>query len=296
MASADFDFDFDRSVEQAWRRFAWRLTDVLSMMDETEPLTLQPSQADPDQWYVRFTQEYRGRLTARVPKQIGADPLTEQQAATLVKLGWEQAASSFQLTGNQDHCDQLASAAVAVLREVFAVEHPVFLDSNVLAEILQEPSAEEAAEPADNIADTLVYPNLDEVQLAAVVSDELSQVFGAVPMRDQDGDFAVRVGSTMIFVRISADQKEIRLFSVLVHDVSGRSRAMEVLNDINAHARWVRFSLVRDKIIATMSVLASPFVPVHVRQAITEMTHVADGVDDLLAASLEGKTTFQDDE
>jgi len=71
---------------------------------------------------------------------------------------------------------------------------------------------------------------------------------------------------------------------------------MEVLNDVNAHARWVRFYLVRDRIIVTMSVLASPFVPAHLRQAITEMTNVSDGVDELLAASLQGKTAFEDEE
>ena len=289
------DFDFDRSIEQAWRRFALRLDDVLSMMDETEPLTLQPCDMVDGQWYIRFTQEYRGRLTAIVPKQIGTDPLADAQIARLAELGWEKTPQGWQLSCNQDHCSQLATATVAVLRDVFSVEHPVFLDSNVLAEILREPGPDDSPDQSDAYGEeTLVYPNLDEVQLAAAVSDELSLIFGAPPMRDQDGDFAIRTGSTMIFVRLAADNKEIRLFSVLVHDVSGRSRAMEVLNDVNAHARWVRFSLVRDKIIATMSVLAAPFVPAHLRQAITEMTNIADGVDDLLASSLQGKTTFQD--
>jgi hypothetical protein len=56
----------------------------------------------------------------------------------------------------------------------------------------------------------------------------------------------------------------------------------------------VRFSLVRDKIIAVLSLYAVPFVPAHLRFAVEEMATVADGVDDLLAASLQGKTTFPD--
>ena len=289
------DFDFDRSVGQAWRRFALRLEEVLSVMDETEPLTLQPSDA-PGQWYIRFTQEYRGRLTARVPDSIGQVPLSADQAERLAALGWERTADGYQITGNQDFCGQMANAAVAVLREVFAVEHPVFLDSNVLAEILQEPLGYVSQSDGDVDDEAVAYAFADEVQLVAAVCEQLTAVFGALPMRDQDGDFAVRVGSTMIFIRIPPDGTEVRLFSVIVHDVAGRSRAVEVLNDVNAHARWVRFSLVRDKIIATMSILASPFVPAHLRQAITEITNVADGVDDLLAASLEGKTTFPDKE
>ncbi|MCL2481981.1 MAG: YbjN domain-containing protein [Propionibacteriaceae bacterium] len=284
------DFDFDHSVDQAWRRFTLRLGEVLSMMDETEPLTLCPSDSA-EHWYTRFFQEAKNHVTALVPLATGNDKLSGEQEACLASLNWIPGDEGYHMTVDQNHCDPLAQATVMVLRQVFGVTHPVFLDSNVLAEILQEPQTADSWE-ASGFEETLAHGSLDEVQLASAVAEEMSEVFGVVPMRDQDGDFAVRVGSTMIFVRIPSDGKEVRLFSVLVHDISGRSRAAEVLNDINAHARWVRFYLVRDKIIATMSVLASPFVPAHLRQAIVEMTNVADGVDDLLADSLQGKTTF----
>jgi len=287
------DFDYDRSVEKAWRRFAVRLASVLSMMDETEPLTLQPwDEADGD-WLVRFTQTVPGTLLAEaIP---GEGHLGE--AAALIGFGWEGAGGVFRLVRSQDHCGDLAAEVVTALREVFRVEHPVFLGSNILADILQEPPAgdDPTGRPAPG-GEMLAFPQLDEVQLAAAVYEELTRFFGATPMQDQDGDFAVRVGSTMIFIRIPPDGTEIRLYSMLVHDVAGRSRAAEVINDVNAHTRWVRFHLVRDKIVATLPVLASPFVPAHFRQAITEMTKVADGVDDLLAASLQGKTTFPADQ
>ena len=288
MTSID-DFDFDHSVEQAWRRFAVRLEDVLSMMDETEPLTLQPC-SESEHWCLRFTQHVKGQITATIPSW----GVSEEQAQTLRDLGWEPDDQGLHLTKNQDDCGTLAWAGIVALREVFNITHPVFLDSNVLAEILQEPAIVEST--ATTGSEEVVYGSLGEVQLAAAVAEELSEYFGAVPMRDQDGDFAVRVGSTMIFVRIPSDCQEIRLFSVVVHDISGRSRAAEVINDINAHSRWVRFSLVGDRIFVTMSIHASPFVASHLRQAITEMTQVADGVDDLLAESLEGKTTFPDEE
>ena len=286
------DFDFDRSVEQAWRRFALRLASILSMMDETEPLMLEPCDSTTGQWYLRFSQEAPGSVTAEVSMTVGVG-VPAWGHAELPSLGWSQSGDGYWLTHDQDDCEEMAAAAVTVLRQVFLVEHPVFLDSNVLIEILQEPEiAADSPDQPPNLSQAMAYPLLDEVQLAAVVSDELSQFFGAVPMRDPDGDFAVRVGSTMIFIHIPSDGKEVRLFSMLVHDIAGRSRATEVLNDVNAHTRWVRFHLVRDKIVATMSVLASPFVPAHFRQAIAEITNVADAVDDLLAASLQGKTTF----
>ena len=288
MTSID-DFDFDHSVEQAWRRFAVRLENVLSMMDETEPLTLQPCD-ESETWHMRFSQQAKDQITTFVPRS----GISAEEAEGLGKLGWGRDEEGFTCTGSQDDCGSIAWAAVVALREVFHVTHPVFLDSNVLAEILQEPEIVESSQSQRE--EMIVYGSLDEVQLAAAVAEELSEVFGAVPMRDQDSDFAVRVGSTMIFIRIPSDCKEIRLFSVLVHDIAGRSRAAEVINDINAHSRWVRFSLVGDKIFVTMSIHASPFVPSHLRQAITEMTNVADGVDGLLADSLQGKTTFPDED
>ena len=286
------DFDFDRSVEQAWRRFGLRLANVLSMMDETEPLTLDPNVTD--EWILRFCQESPSRVTAEVLPTPGGAALSSAEGALLESLGWQKTESGCRVCGDQDDCEALARVAVQAMREVFLIQHPVFLDSNVLSEILQEPGVSEEEDPSRDT--NLLYSGLDDIQLSAAVAEELSEIVSGAVLRDQDGDFAVRAGSTMIFIRVPTDAKEIRLFSVLVHDIAGRSRAVEVLNDVNAHARWGRFYLVRDKIFLTMSILASPFVPAHLRQAVTEMMTIADGVDDLLAASLQGKTTFPDHE
>ena len=84
------------------------------------------------------------------------------------------------------------------------------------------------------------------------------------------------------------------IFAAVVHDVAGRSRATEVLNDLNVEARWVKFQLVRDRVFVTVSVLARPFVPAHLRQAVKILAETADGIDDELAAKLHGRTTFSD--
>ncbi|MDR2930046.1 MAG: YbjN domain-containing protein [Propionibacteriaceae bacterium] len=284
-------FDFDRSVAQAWDRFAVRLGEVLSMMDETEPLILLPDELAPGRWRMEFVQERRGRLMVRLTCDPQAEVcLSPAEVTQVLQLGWQPTADGFCFACDQDDSAQLARKSVAILRDVLVVEHPVFLDASLLAEMLRGTAPAVDSKAYDDGSGSI--PSIGEDDLTAVVAQELSAAFGAVPIRDQDGDFAIRVGSTMIFVAVPVDGLEIRLFSVIVHDVAGRSRAMEVLNDVNAHARWVKFYLVRDKIFATLSILASPFVAEHLRQAITEMANVADGVDGLLAASLQGKTTF----
>jgi hypothetical protein len=84
------------------------------------------------------------------------------------------------------------------------------------------------------------------------------------------------------------------VFAAVVHDVSGRSRAAEVLNDLNVEARWVKFQLIRDRVFVTLSVLAKPFVPAHLHQAVRLVSDVADGIDEELASRLNGRTTFFD--
>ena len=117
---------------------------------------------------------------------------------------------------------------------------------------------------------------------------------GHPPLRDREGDVAMRVGSTMLFLRTSPDGQEVLVFATVVHDVEGRSRATEVLNDLNVEARWVKFQLVRDRVFVTVSVLARPFVPAHLHQAVQILAETADGIDDELAVKLGGRTTFDD--
>ena len=130
--------------------------------------------------------------------------------------------------------------------------------------------------------------------LEELIDAELADMFGYPPIRDAEGDIAIRVGSTMLFLRAAPDGQEVIVFAAVVHDVAGRSRAAEVLNDLNVEARWVKFQLVRDRVFVTVSVLARPFVAAHLRQAVMILAETADGIDDELAAKLNGRTTFSD--
>ena len=98
----------------------------------------------------------------------------------------------------------------------------------------------------------------------------------------------------MVFVRTTPDASELLLFAALVHDVEGRSRAVEVLNDLNVQSRYGRFALHQDRVFVTMSVMARPFVATHLHQAVSIMSRLADGLDNELARKLRGRTTFEE--
>ena len=311
MADID-DFDIDRSIAQAWAEFQARLSEIISMIDDSADLTIGTGVASEDLApYLRLSspqpQLVRGEAASNAV--LGPDfQLDAGQLATMERLGWRSPDTddtppdaNFWFELSQDESDRISELAVAALRDVYGVQHPIFLAPDHLAEVLQptptpiESPAAVVAVPAP-VEHRLATPTLPRSRehLNELVDGELAQMFGHAPMRDAEGDVAIRVGSTMLFLRTAPDGAEVVVFAAVVHDVAGRSRAAEVLNDLNVEARWVKFQLVRDRVFVTVSVLARPFVPAHLQQAVKILAETADGIDDELAAKLHGRTTFSD--
>ncbi|MGL4832033.1 MAG: T3SS (YopN, CesT) and YbjN peptide-binding chaperone 1 [Propionibacteriaceae bacterium] len=303
------DFDLDRSIAEAWLQFEQRLTEVVASIDETADLIIDAVEDNRGAGYVRFS-----LLPTSDPRHDGADPMILAEAATNAQLdeehqlgaqqlqlledsGWEApvaepgASACFSSVASQEGCDALVQRAIVALRDVYGVQHPVFLAPSQLAEILTDKPIEvPAGFDPDDIQATVPGSSQHLVEL---VRRELFDLFGHDPIRDADGDFSVRVGSTMVFIRATADNREVLIFSPVVHDVDGRSRAMEILNDLNSESRYVRFELIRDRVFVQMSVLAMPFVPAHLHQAVKTVAEVADGIDESLSTRLGGRTTFE---
>jgi len=298
------DFDIDRSTDEAWDAFGGRLSEVLSMMDGGAELTLGMLAPDDDTSpFIEYACPALGRLVAQAASNaVLADDhqLAAAQLAQMEELGWESpsadSSENFMSQWSQEQTDELAVLSVATMRDVYGVLHPVFLTADQLADVLQPPGPSEppyrSAAPLADTPDTHAVMPPDAADLDRLVGIELARIYGSEPFHDSEGDYAIRVGSTMVFVRIPSDAKEVIAFSAVVHDVSGRSRAAEVLNDLNSESRWVRFWLLRDKVFVSMSALAQPFVPAHFQQVIHEVASVADSIDDHLAATLQGRTTF----
>lgn len=299
------DFDLDRSTREAWRRFADSLSEVISMMDDTSDLTIGSVANSADTVpFVRFRSVTRDLLRAEAASNaLLADDyqLAAAQLEQLEDMGWQpptatgpDATENFWIEMAQERSAELAELAVRALREVYGIQHPIFLAPDQLAEVLQpttEPiSGDTEFDPDDVVATVPASPE----HLDQMIEAELIDMFGHQPMRDSEGDISIRVGSTMLFVRTSADHREIILFAVVVHDIDGRSRAMEVLSDLNTELRMVKFQLIRDRVFATLSVFAHPFVPAHLHQGVRLLSDVADGIDNELAEKLRGRTTFEE--
>jgi T3SS (YopN, CesT) and YbjN peptide-binding chaperone 1/T3SS (YopN, CesT) and YbjN peptide-binding chaperone 3 len=312
MADID-DFDLDRSTAEAWAEFQGRLSEVISVIDDTADLTIwTTSGSDGPPPFVTLSSPRPGviRCEAAGNAVLGADfQLSGELLTAMERLGWQpptvDGAEGSEPTGNfwidlpQTASDRMSELAVSALRDIYGVQHPVFLAPDKLAEALQPAQPPIEADTAIRV-ERLERPDLEptmprnQQHLNDLVDAELAEIYGHPPIRDADGDVAIRVGSTMLFLRTSRDGQEVLLFAPVVHDVAGRSRATEVLNDLNVEARWVKFQLIKDRVFVTISVLSRPFVPAHLRQAVRILSDVADGIDNELAAKLNGRTTFSD--
>ena len=277
------DFDLDRTTKQAWDDFTERLADVLSVMDASADLTISAvngAETDESPPAVRFSAVEPGVIEAVL---VGVD------SPRLTELGWISSPNGVTVRRDQEEAIELANLTTTTMTQVVGVLHPIFLEPDQLAELL---TARESnpAQPVPG-AYGVVLPN-SQAQLDAIVDAELEKMFGHPALRNAAGEVAIRVGSTMVFCRSTPDFKELVLFAALVHDVSGRSRACEVLNDLNVESRYCRFALHRDRVFVQVSVPARPFVPQHLREALESISQVADGIDDDLAHKLGGRTTF----
>ena len=300
------DFDIDRSIAAAWTEFQGRLGEIVSMIDESADLTIGTGPAEDGAPFVRLSSPrphvVRGEAAGNAV--LGEDfQLRPDQLATLDALGWQPPGmdddgggdANFWFEHDQDDADRASALVVGALRDAYGVQHPIFLAPDQLAELLQPTPA-----PVESPTGTLVPPELalvpqlprNQQHLDELVDAELGRMFGYPPLHDSEGDVAIRVGSTMLFLRTAPDAQEVVVFAAVVHDVAGRSRAAEVLNDLNVAARWVKFQLVRDRVFVTVSVLARPFVAAHLQQAVQILAETADGIDDELAVKLGGRTTF----
>jgi len=303
------DFDIDRSIAQAWTEFSERLSEVISIMDDSGDLTIGTESASSDPApFVRFSCPTRDQVRCEAASNavLGEDfQLSADQLAAMERLGWlpptsdpPHPTSNFWVEVPQEESDRVAALAVGALRDVYGVQHPIFLAPDQLAEVLRPVTG-----PVETAAGELALLRHDDLEshlardqshLDQLVEAELAEMFGHPPLRDSEGDVAIRVGSTMLFLRTAADGQEVLIFAAVVHDVAGRSRATEVLNDLNVEARWVKFQLVRDRVFVSLSVPAKPFVPAHLRQGVRILSDVADGIDNELAIKLNGRTTFSD--
>src|SRR4051812_7145860 len=116
------DFDLDRSTADAWAGFRDRLSEVVSIIDDSADLTISAESATGEQApFLRFSSPARHRVRCEavgLPSAGGGSRLASAQLAAMVELGWREPTrsgpgptDSFWIEDSQDNSERVSDLA-----------------------------------------------------------------------------------------------------------------------------------------------------------------------------------------
>ncbi|KZF07524.1 hypothetical protein A2J03_22700 [Rhodococcus sp. EPR-157] len=191
---------------------------------------------------------------------------------------WKHSGDIHTLEEAKAWVDKFAAAIVTEIRHTWNVPHPSFLAGQV------EESPRDVQYSVDPSSRTV---HSTESQLA----DSVEAAVRAVPDVDVhasgDGSYRITMGSIAAYLYV-ASSDEVRIHAPIVERIAGRTRAAEVVADLNRRYPRLKFLLVEDRVHAALSIDANPFLPQHAVNAITRLAAFVGGVDDAFAENLGG--------
>ncbi len=301
----------DAKVDAAWASLERRLAGVIGQGHSGDRviLGLAPGADGGDgdsTYYVQWAVD-DGHLHLEAVSNAFLAPahrLTREPLARLAALGWQLPVQggppNFSLDLTQDQARHASSTLVRTLREVYNAPHPAFLtvegfngDQALDLTELGLPPARRATPvpPGAGVGLTLdtVTPLRDQV--AAILARGLGVKPGEV-VCDDDGDFPLRSGSAMVFIRVLEEQGIVSLFSPVLIEVEDTDALRRALIDLQGHVPLVHFVVDGGVVTAAAQVLANPLVPDHLHRVIGLMINICDELDDRLQGDFGGRTFF----
>jgi len=150
-------------------------------------------------------------------------------------------------------------------------------------------------EVADDGSFAVAIPTEDDDALRAAVVETLSQILEEAPEPDEDGEIPIWIDDVLTYATVDAEGGFVLLTTYLVEDVTGRTRAAEVLGDLQVEFSEVKFVLDKDRVTAELRVAASPLVPIHLVRAVAALVPVVEQAR-VLAQRLGGEASVFDGE
>jgi len=309
--------DFDRALDDAWGSYRSHLADRIVTLAVDDQLVLETTgDADEADGRVPFVQcqAVAGPdgpvVRCEIPAALHLPPrrrLTDADRTRLLAQGWTRppAAVEPSLFGDEDEptlvvekaprwADMLAAMMVSVFRDTWNVPHPSFL----ALQHLGDDGAPDPAQPADDAPAPIALDRhvairpRDTEHLREVIAMTLADMYGQIPERDSDGDIVLRFGSALALVIANESTPEVQLWAPLVRDISGRTRASELITDLNRRWPYLRFALYEDRLRVMIDMLADPFVPQHLADMVEHLGDFLSGVDEEFATHFGGQLHF----
>ncbi|MFZ3394774.1 hypothetical protein TVH25_16060, partial [Rhodococcus sp. 7Tela_A2] len=298
---------FDRDVDLAWREFRARLADHVAAMQDGDGLVLEPlaeESAGPAGPCVQFYAWDEDQVRCEVPSNTHlADDrrLRPEDEALLLELGLhapsrgaddpeDGGSPAFWIDRPLAWADQLAELSVRALREVWGVPHPLFLRSETFGAgrtpVFEPPGPRAESRPA--VLSQLAVEPVSEDHIRELIESTVHDRIGECPAWDEDGDLILKIDGVLVFVGVGPGGASVDLFAPIVHSITGRTRAAEVVSDLNRRWPHQKFVLVDDRLAVVNHLPASPFVPAHLVSALDGLAQFLETVDNAFASHVGG--------
>ncbi|RRQ25684.1 hypothetical protein DK926_21660 [Rhodococcus sp. Eu-32] len=261
--------DLDEATGKDWGAFTRRLADRLA--HGTAEITLCPAFVPDDRR--RPTMTFR-----RTPSDTIACTTTAL-SAPVPPWAHDAESSTNVVEKPAAWADHLAYLAVGEIRTVWGVTHPAFLDGD------EDSRGAEAYDP------TTAVTTDREDELERVVLRCLRNVTGLDVELSADKSVAIMLGLVTAYVYV-AGPTEVRIHAPVVERISGRTRAAELVADLNRRHSRLKFLLVDDRVHVAASVDAQPLVPRHLDAAFHRLAEFVMRVDASFADHLGGVVAY----
>jgi len=294
-----------------WEMFEARLAAALERMPVESYLILTtPSSAGGPTYYVQFARhvdEEGGstglRAEAVSSSYLPADrPLAPDQEQLLVGLGWEPPGDDpgrnfFRMWPQPALLAEVARLAVRTLREVYGIAAPAdlrFVHSFFDRGDVPDPDLGIQAERRTPRSTPRGRVRHDAASLRALVEKALRGWLGLDELvRDADGDYPIRVGSVLMFVRLLEGMPPVvQIFAPILRDIAESPVLTAALNEINGRIRFGRVFWMHRQVIVAMELTALDVSAGQVVFACVELGNLADHLDDGLHGRFGGATMF----
>jgi hypothetical protein len=307
--------DLSAKVAESWDDFTAALGKVLAGLAPSATIEVTVDQAALEGgrpiYEVSATCLEAGQLRAFA---VGNTMLPETHrlprtaVAELVALGWNPPGAAvpkderYSVALPVGQAGRLATILTRTLRDVYGAPHPAFLMYEVqgLPETTT-PSAEPVLGAARVMSEEDDGPHLPTQadlsvlslpeQVATVLAAILRTTPEALPV-DNDGDYGIRSGSAMVFVRVRDDPPLVDVFSPVLTEVTPSQPLFAKLSELTARLPIGRLYFANKTVWASVPVIGRNFQATHLMLAVQVMTGLADELDDRLHGEFGGRRFF----
>lgn len=273
----------DEAVASAWQNYEQQLEVRIAGLEGDLILGLPEA----DSWgdaFVALMRQPDGVVEAQL---VVAEELSDEDREIAELLGWrfsEGSGAGTVCVGNGGP-DDLAALVCSTLRTLFSLVDPAF----VVEDTIDAPDCDHGAE----IPLVIEAGISSESQLTELVKAALGRHLGRPVEADADGDFAVRHGSALAWVRVDSERPAILFHGCVVDRIRRRSQAAIEVNLLNRDTKGAAFVLRDRAVVARHELLAGDFSERVFRDTLDTFVRTLDAVDQDLALRVGGRTYGQ---